>query len=178
VVSFRTRPLYPWEKNPGTQWVGRWVGPRTDLDLVTKRKILPCRESNPGFSAHSPVTVLNLKYFLMWWIILAPDRINSFATTDLYLQYYICISNKWTSGLVRYEKCRRTYSEIATALVLTYKCKCYWQLYKNATFLYTCDEFVSYQMRMETPLVHLKEDYRNSEIGFFHFLREADIIVY
>jgi hypothetical protein len=36
------------EKAPGTHWLGGWVGPRTDLDVVAKRKIpSPCRDSNP-----------------------------------------------------------------------------------------------------------------------------------
>jgi hypothetical protein len=31
----------------GTHWIGGWVGPSAGLDAVEKRKILPCRESNP-----------------------------------------------------------------------------------------------------------------------------------
>jgi hypothetical protein len=41
----------PGEIANGTHWIGDWVGPRVGLDVVEKRKILPCRESNP---AHSP----------------------------------------------------------------------------------------------------------------------------
>jgi hypothetical protein len=38
----------PWERAPGTHWIGGWVGPRTVLDAVVKRKIpSPRRESNP-----------------------------------------------------------------------------------------------------------------------------------
>jgi hypothetical protein len=38
----------PRERAPGTRWIGFWVGPRTSLDVVMKRKILsPCRDSNP-----------------------------------------------------------------------------------------------------------------------------------
>jgi hypothetical protein len=29
------------ERAPGTHWIGRWVGPRTSLDDVEKRKMLP-----------------------------------------------------------------------------------------------------------------------------------------
>jgi hypothetical protein len=36
------------ERGPGTHWIGGWVGPRAGLDAVEKRKILPCREQNPG----------------------------------------------------------------------------------------------------------------------------------
>jgi hypothetical protein len=36
---------------PGTHWIGGWVGPRVGLDAVEKRKILRCRESNPGYPA-------------------------------------------------------------------------------------------------------------------------------
>jgi hypothetical protein len=36
------------ERTPGTHWIGGWVGPRTGLDAVVKRKIpSPHREWNP-----------------------------------------------------------------------------------------------------------------------------------
>jgi hypothetical protein len=31
----------PGERAPGTHWIGDWVGPRTGLDDVERRKILP-----------------------------------------------------------------------------------------------------------------------------------------
>jgi hypothetical protein len=31
----------PGERAPSTHWIGGWVGPRTSLDDVEKRKILP-----------------------------------------------------------------------------------------------------------------------------------------
>jgi hypothetical protein len=31
----------PWERAPGTDWIGWWMGPRTGLDEVGGRKILP-----------------------------------------------------------------------------------------------------------------------------------------
>jgi hypothetical protein len=34
--------------DPGTHWIGGWVGPRAGLKAVEKGKILPCRESNPA----------------------------------------------------------------------------------------------------------------------------------
>jgi hypothetical protein len=40
VVSFTPRPLYPWGKSAGTHKIGSWVGPRTGLDDVKKRKLL------------------------------------------------------------------------------------------------------------------------------------------
>jgi hypothetical protein len=30
----------PWERAPSTHWIGGWVGPRTGLDGVEKRKFL------------------------------------------------------------------------------------------------------------------------------------------
>jgi hypothetical protein len=38
-------PLYPRGKSHGTHWIGGWVGPRTGLDDVEKRKFLTL----PGF---------------------------------------------------------------------------------------------------------------------------------
>jgi hypothetical protein len=31
--------LYAWGTAPGTHWIGGWVGPRTVLDAVVKRKM-------------------------------------------------------------------------------------------------------------------------------------------
>jgi hypothetical protein len=39
VVSFTPRPLYPRGREPGTHWIGGWVGPRAVLDAAVKRKI-------------------------------------------------------------------------------------------------------------------------------------------
>jgi hypothetical protein len=39
-----------------THWTGGWVGRRASLDIVAKRKILPCQELNLSHQAHSLVT--------------------------------------------------------------------------------------------------------------------------
>jgi hypothetical protein len=39
VVGSTPRPLYPRERDPGTHWIGDWVGSRAVLDAVVKRKI-------------------------------------------------------------------------------------------------------------------------------------------
>jgi hypothetical protein len=45
----------PRERDPGTHWVGGWVGPRAVLDTVVKRKIsTPHRESNPKIPIVQP----------------------------------------------------------------------------------------------------------------------------
>jgi hypothetical protein len=57
------------EKSPGTHCIEGWVGPRTGLDSVAKRKNhCSCRESNPCCQSRSPVTVLRR-------IILNEDKI-------------------------------------------------------------------------------------------------------
>jgi hypothetical protein len=50
VVSVTPRPrFYSWERTPGTQWIGGWVGLRPGLDTEARGKILClCRGSNPG----------------------------------------------------------------------------------------------------------------------------------
>jgi hypothetical protein len=56
VVSFTPRPLYPRERDPGTHWIGGWVGPTAVLDAVVKGKIpSPRRESNPRTPIVQPV---------------------------------------------------------------------------------------------------------------------------
>jgi hypothetical protein len=41
VVGFTPRPLYSsGEKASSTHWIGGWVGPRTGLDAMGKRKIV------------------------------------------------------------------------------------------------------------------------------------------
>jgi hypothetical protein len=56
ILDLGTRRFTPWEKAPGTQWIGGWVGPRAGLDAVEKRKIsCPCWESNPGRPSRGPL---------------------------------------------------------------------------------------------------------------------------
>jgi hypothetical protein len=45
VVSFTPGRFSPGESAPGIHWIGDWVGPRTGLEDVERRKILPL----PGF---------------------------------------------------------------------------------------------------------------------------------
>jgi hypothetical protein len=47
----------PMEIGPGAHWIGGWVGPRSVLDAVVKRKIPspPLRESNPRTPIIQPV---------------------------------------------------------------------------------------------------------------------------
>jgi hypothetical protein len=52
--------LFPRGKNPGTHWIGGWVGLRVGLDTEARGKIL-CRGSNPC----RPVCSQTL-YWLLW----------------------------------------------------------------------------------------------------------------
>jgi hypothetical protein len=50
------------ERAPSTNWLGAWVGPRTNLDAVGKREVsFHCRKSNSGRPAHSP-SLFQLNY--------------------------------------------------------------------------------------------------------------------
>jgi hypothetical protein len=60
-VSFTSLPLYPRGKSLGTHWVEGWVGLRTGLDAVEKRKILLRRESNAGRPTRSVLCRLPAK---------------------------------------------------------------------------------------------------------------------
>jgi hypothetical protein len=46
------QPLYPQGKDLSTHWLGGWVDCRARLDVVMKKKILVCQESNPSRPAH------------------------------------------------------------------------------------------------------------------------------
>jgi hypothetical protein len=51
----------PKEKDPGTHWIGDWVGPSASLDTVLKRKIpSPRRESNPDNLIVQPVASVGI----------------------------------------------------------------------------------------------------------------------
>jgi hypothetical protein len=52
VVCFTLRLLNPWEIDPGTHWIGGWVGPRAGLNAVEK-KILALPEIEPRLSSPS-----------------------------------------------------------------------------------------------------------------------------
>jgi hypothetical protein len=53
--SFNSR-----ERTIGTYWVGGWVGPSVDLDVVERRSNpTSCRDSNPARSARSLFTILS-----------------------------------------------------------------------------------------------------------------------
>jgi len=53
-----TSHFIPRERAPGTRWIRGWVGPRTSLDMMLKRKILSsCQESNPNHPAHTLITI-------------------------------------------------------------------------------------------------------------------------
>jgi hypothetical protein len=41
LVSFMPLSPYSWGKSPGTHWIRGWMGPRTGLDTMEKRIILP-----------------------------------------------------------------------------------------------------------------------------------------
>jgi hypothetical protein len=46
----------PRQRDPGTHWMGEWVGPRAVLDAMVKKKIPShSRESNPGTPIVHPV---------------------------------------------------------------------------------------------------------------------------
>jgi len=59
--QFHARVALPQEKVPVTHWTGSWVGPRTSLDAVVKRKIpSPYRELNASHPARSLATTSEL----------------------------------------------------------------------------------------------------------------------
>jgi hypothetical protein len=103
VVSFPPQLLCPWGKNPGSHWIGDWVGSRASLDVVADRKILPCQKLNLGhpvcsqllywLSCSSSLSMVaglcrNLKCLRVKWKGLS-HRIYFFQ--NLFLQFFLNI---------------------------------------------------------------------------------------
>jgi len=58
--SLRFGRFIPWERAPGTHWIGGWVGPKAGLDTVVRRKIPSLyRDSNPRSSSPKFITCNN-----------------------------------------------------------------------------------------------------------------------
>jgi hypothetical protein len=62
--------LYPRGKNPGTHWIGGWVGPRAGLDAGARRKICPCWGSNLDRPIDQPV----VSHYTAWATAALNDR--------------------------------------------------------------------------------------------------------
>jgi hypothetical protein len=49
--NYNLRRFLPPRKSPATHWIGGWMGPRTNLDVVEKRNILPLPGIQPRLSS-------------------------------------------------------------------------------------------------------------------------------
>jgi hypothetical protein len=65
----------PGRVTPGTYWIKDWMGPRTVVDDVDRRKISPYRDSNFHRSASQPVTS-----HYTYWAIPTPSIIRQGLT--------------------------------------------------------------------------------------------------
>jgi hypothetical protein len=90
----------PLGRAPGTHWIRGWVGPRTVLNAVVKRKIpSPRRESNPRTLIVQPVAQRYTD-----WAITAP---KNYVFLMLYLGYvnlylnYNTLFNSWAACWIR-----------------------------------------------------------------------------
>jgi hypothetical protein len=72
VASVTFRPLLPAGRNYGLHWARGWLGLRTGLNVVAKREVLSCRESNPGRPARSLATAL-AELIIVISVTLVPD---------------------------------------------------------------------------------------------------------
>jgi hypothetical protein len=87
-TNFTPRPLYTQEKNTGTHWTGGWMSPRTDLDVVAKRKIMPCQESKPGPPARSQ-SLYRLSCLLRMW----SGGLQKATTSYFHYSYRLTVHN-------------------------------------------------------------------------------------
>jgi hypothetical protein len=83
----------PRKRAPGTHWIGGWVGPRTVLDVVVKRKIpSPHRESNPRTPIVQPVAQCYTDWAItaLCMCICALKNIDCIAPASLIIFCHIC----------------------------------------------------------------------------------------
>jgi hypothetical protein len=83
VVSFTPCHFTTGEIAPCNNWVRGWVDPRASLDAVGGRKILSCKDSNPGRLTRSP-SLYRLRY---------PSSTSS--SIHYRNHYYIIITPSW-----------------------------------------------------------------------------------
>jgi hypothetical protein len=75
--------LYPRRKDPGTHWIGGWVGLRAGLDAGARRKILcPCRRSNLDHPIVQPV----VRHYTAWTT--APPRHRTYVVKYFRLVFF------------------------------------------------------------------------------------------
>jgi hypothetical protein len=70
----RPSRFIPGERALSTNWMVGWVGPSVGLDAVEKKKILHCREPNPGRPARSP--------------FLIPTRLSRLQSQDMFFKIF------------------------------------------------------------------------------------------
>jgi hypothetical protein len=87
--------LTPEERAPGIHWIGSWVGPRTGLNDMERRKILP-RDSHSDPSAVQPVAsrLHQLRYpgsffFLSSIIILSGKVYTPYFPEELFVNSHV-----------------------------------------------------------------------------------------
>jgi hypothetical protein len=100
MVSITPRPLYPPGKAHFTHWIGGWVGPRTGLDDVEKRKLLtlPGLALRPlGYPAHSqsliPTTLSLLLDMSNVYVEISAIPLSRILLSNIYCIYTVYIKN-------------------------------------------------------------------------------------
>jgi hypothetical protein len=67
VVSFTPQSLYPREIAPDTHWIEGWVGPRTGLEDLYKRKLLPLMGLKSDPSVAQRITSRHIDWAIPTW---------------------------------------------------------------------------------------------------------------
>jgi hypothetical protein len=114
VVSFTPWPLYFRGKNPGTRFIGSWVGLIPGVDLVAKRrKFFPIPEGNGAAFVHHVVLSMywlenpfsqafNINFLrrLMHftYIFVSISSLVSKFRTEIYKMWILRLRNRWFWG--------------------------------------------------------------------------------
>jgi hypothetical protein len=86
--------FHPGERAPCSSWIGGWVGPRTGLNVVGKRKIPHSRESNAGHSARRPHNSIFVTCFNQALCIFVADCICGYISSKKKPIISLCTINR------------------------------------------------------------------------------------
>jgi hypothetical protein len=85
----------PRERATGTHCIGGWVGPRTGLGTVVKRKIPLCRDSNPRYEVWWPISRDDFIVSVPVYLQGSPSKYSPWEAKHINLLVYLRSTPEW-----------------------------------------------------------------------------------